>query len=456
MRILLITKIFPNEMNPGQAPYNRRQFAALSRYCDLDVFATIPWFPGASRFSRWAISTRAPREEVIDGMPVRHPRFLYLPRVAPYLNGPLYAASMLVELTRRHPAPDVIVGSFAYPDGFAAVCLAELLGVPSVVKVHGSDVDVLSQQPAVRPALSWGLRRATRVVAVSRPLAEGVHALGVPRDRIDVVMNGVDRGVFRPRDRGEARAALGRPAGRRTLLYVGHLLRDKGALDAIAAFARIAPAHPDLDLVLVGGGADEPACRAAAAPLGGRVVVTGHLPHADVARWVAACDALVLPSHHEGTPNVVIEALASGRRVVATRVGGIPDVLKSPELGELVTLGDLPALSAAMVRAASTPYDPDRIAALAGCSGWDESALSLFNAILVARGERPLPAAAPLQATEAAFSGRRRTVGPGSGGGGSPRGIAARAAQKLLASSGVHGGSGAHASSAASSSRALW
>ncbi|HTN85562.1 MAG TPA: glycosyltransferase family 4 protein [Sorangium sp.] len=391
MRVLLITKIFPNAMNPGQAPFNRRQFAALSRYCDIDVFATIPWFPGASRFSKWSVSAEAPREEVIEGLPVRHPRFLYLPKVAPYLNGPLYAASMLVELARKHPAPDVIVGSFAYPDGFAAVCLAELLGVPAVVKVHGSDIDVLSQQPAVRPALEWGLRRATRVVAVSKKLADGVHALGVPRDRIDVVMNGVDRAMFRPRDRGEARAALGRSAERRLLLYVGHLLRDKGALDAIAAFERIAPAHPDLDLVLVGSGADEQACRAAAERLGSRVHLTGRLPHDQVARWVAACDALVLPSHHEGTPNVVIESLASGRRVVATDVGGIPDVLCSPELGELVSPGDLPSLGAAMSRAAYAPYDPERISALAGCSGWDESARAFYNSILAARGERPLP-----------------------------------------------------------------
>ncbi|WP_437601003.1 glycosyltransferase family 4 protein [Sorangium sp. So ce590] len=394
MRILLITKIFPNAMNPGQAPFNRRQFAALSRHCDIDVFATIPWFPGASRFSKWSIADEAPREEVIEGLPVRHPRFLYLPKVAPYLNGPLYAASMLLELARSHPAPDVIVGSFAYPDGFAAVCLAELLGVPAVVKVHGSDIDVLSRQPAVRPALAWGLRRATRVVAVSQQLAEGVHALGVPRDRIDVVMNGVDRAMFRPRDRGEARAALGRSAERRTLLYVGHLLRDKGALDAIAAFERIAAAHPDIDLVMVGSGADEQACRAAAERLGSRVLLTGRLPHDQVARWVAACDALVLPSHHEGTPNVVIESLASGRRVVATRVGGIPDVLSCPELGELVSPGDLHALSQALVRAAYAPYEPERIVALAGCKGWDESARAFYNSILAARGERPLPAPA--------------------------------------------------------------
>ena len=66
MRVLLITKIFPNAVHPDEAPYNRRQFAALSRYCDVRVLATIPWFPGMRRLSKWPVGSSAPREEVID------------------------------------------------------------------------------------------------------------------------------------------------------------------------------------------------------------------------------------------------------------------------------------------------------------------------------------------------------------------------------------------------------
>lgn len=388
MRVLLITKIFPNAVHPDEAPYNRRQFAALSRYCDVQVFGTIPWFPGMRRLSKWPVGATAPREEVIDGLPVRHPRTLYVPRVAPALNGPLYAASVLPEVVRLGARPDVIVGAFAYPDGHAAVCLGRLLGLPVVIKCHGSDIDVLSGERRVRGSLRWGLRNADRVVAVSRKLADGVAALDVPRDRIDIVMNGVDAGLFQPRGRAEARRALGRSDDARILLFVGHLNRDKGVLDLIAAFESLARDNPDLELVLVGSGAEEQACREAAGRLGGRLTVTGYLPHDQVSLWMASCDALVLPSLHEGTPNVVLEALSSGRRVVASRVGGIPDVLHSPELGELIPPGDREALTAALLRAAQHPYDPAQVAQLAGGRTWDDSARALHEVLVRAANGR--------------------------------------------------------------------
>ncbi|WP_437938156.1 glycosyltransferase family 4 protein [Sorangium sp. So ce341] len=389
LRVLLITKVFPNAMRPEDAPFNRHQFAALSRYCDVEVLATIPWFPGAARFSKWPIATGAPREEVIDGMPVRHPRFLYVPRVAQGLNGALYAGSLVPEVALRCHTPDVIVGAFAYPDGCAAVCLGRLLRIPTVIKVHGTDIDVLPNRHAVARSLSWGLQRAARIVAVSHTLADGVEALGVPRERIDVVMNGVHSHIFRPQDRVDARRRLGRAPERRTILFVGELVRDKGIFDLIEVFQGLASAHADLDLVLVGDGAEMQACRAAAGRLGGRLTVIGARPHHEIADWMAACDVLALPSRHEGTPNVVIEALASGRRVVATSVGGVPGLLHSAALGDLVPPKDQAALAAALARAAYEPYDAARVAALSGWRDWDHSARRLYEVLeSVARPRR--------------------------------------------------------------------
>ncbi|MCX5748258.1 MAG: glycosyltransferase, partial [Proteobacteria bacterium] len=91
----------------------------------------------------------------------------------------------------------------------------------------------------------------------------------------------------------------------------------------------------------------------------------------------AAADLLVLPSRAEGTPNVVLEALASGRRVVGTRVGGVPDLLTRPELGTLVPARDPAALAAAVATALRTPYDPAETAALGARGGWAASATRL-------------------------------------------------------------------------------
>jgi glycosyltransferase involved in cell wall biosynthesis len=384
VRVLAVTKIFPNAAEPLSAPFNRQQFAALARRCQVDVLATIPWYPGAGLLGRWSTAGRltgVPRRERIEGLDVRHPRTLFLPRTAHGLWGPMYAASLAPEVLRWRGKTDVVLGSWAYPDGFAAILLARALGVPAVVKLHGSDINVIARIPGPRRLMRWLLPRATRVVAVSRALADEIAALGVPRDRIALVMNGVDGELFRPRDRAAARAALGLPGDGPLLLHVGNLKASKGVLDLAAAFERAAAVHPTVRLAVVGGGEEQAALDAVAARLGPRMLVAGPRPLDEIPTWMAACDALVLASWAEGTPNVVLEAFACGRRVVASAVGGVPDLITGPALGELVPARDVEALAGALVRAADTPYDPAQVAALGARGGWDASAEALHRVL---------------------------------------------------------------------------
>ena len=330
-----------------------------------------------------------PRTDVIEGIRVRHPRTLFLPRVGHAAWGPLYAASLAREVARWRGAVDVVLGSWAYPDGFAAIVLARALGVPVVVKLHGSDVNVIAKLPGPRRWMAWALPRANRVVAVSRALGDEVAALGVPRERIALVMNGVDGALFRPGDRAAARAALGLPPDGALLVYVGNLKESKGVLDLARAFEDVAARHATARLAIVGGGEARATLDAVAARLGGRMLVAGPRPLAEVPTWMAACDALVLPSWAEGTPNVVLEALACGRRVVATRVGGIPDLVTGPALGELVEARDVAGLAAALVRAADDAYDPGEVARLGARGGWDASAAALHRVLEEAVAEGP-------------------------------------------------------------------
>ena len=113
MRVLAITKIFPNQAEPLSAPFNRQQFAALARRCELEVAATIPWFPGAGLIARWSSAgrlARVPRREQIAGISVTHPRTLFVPRLAHGAWGPLYAASIAPGLVRYRGKVDVVLG----------------------------------------------------------------------------------------------------------------------------------------------------------------------------------------------------------------------------------------------------------------------------------------------------------------------------------------------------------
>jgi teichuronic acid biosynthesis glycosyltransferase TuaC len=379
LRVLAITKIFPNAVEPLSAPFNRQQFAALAKRCHLDVMATVPWFPGAGLLGKYSSAgklTQIPKREQIEGIDVTHPRTLFVPRLAHGTWGPLYAASIAPRLVGLRGKYDVVLGSWAYPDGFAAVLAAKVLGLPCVVKLHGSDINIVAKLPGPRRLSAWALPQAKRVVAVSRALAEEVAELGVPRERIAIVMNGVDSSLFHPRDRTEARRALGLPDGP-LALYVGNLKVEKGVLDLAAAWRDV----PAGRLAIVGGG---PAKAELEQAVGANVQVVGPQPLDTIPTWMAACDVLVLPSHAEGTPNVVLEALACGRRVVATSVGGIPDLITSDTLGTLVPPRAPKPLAVALAHALATPYDTGEVARLGARGGWEASAAALYEVLAAA------------------------------------------------------------------------
>ena len=397
MRVLIMTKIFPNRVQPLSSPFNREQFTALARLCDVEVLATIPWFPGLRAFQRWSPAGHlhgVPSRDCINGLTVRHPRFLFLPKIGNAVSGPLYAASLATLMWPYRGHVDVLLGSWAYPDGFAAVMLADLLGVPSVIKLHGSDMDVVARMPGPRRYLKWALPRAQRVVAVSQPLGRAAAALGAKPDRIDIVPNGVDAASFKPADRAEARRELGIAPDARLVLYVGRIERDKGTIDLIRAFGSDTPRLRGVELVMIGDGSALKECRELAAETGVQLALKGARPHGEVPRWLAACDVLTLPSWHEGMPNAILEAIACGRRVVATHVGGIPDVVTSESLGVLVPPQDPAALAIALAQAVWAPYDPATVASKAQLPDWQRSAGLLHQSLLTAvvqrrEGQRP-------------------------------------------------------------------
>jgi teichuronic acid biosynthesis glycosyltransferase TuaC len=263
------------------------------------------------------------------------------------------------------------------------------------VKLHGSDINIVAKLPGARKMTAWALPKAQRVVAVSRPLADEVIEMGVAPDRVKVVMNGVDGELFKPRDRAAARRELGLPAGP-LAVYVGNLKPEKGVIDLGRAWEAVLRQVPDATLLFVGDGPLKGELEAvtskhrAVPPTGGnarihdtgeRVRLIARQPLDKVPSYMAAADILVLPSHSEGTPNVVLEALASGRRVVATSVGGVPDLITSPTLGTLVPPRDPDALAMAIAAALRSPYDANEVATLGARGGWAASA-SALHAVL--------------------------------------------------------------------------
>ncbi len=391
-RVLVLTKVFPNAQEPLAAAFNRQQFRCLLSHCDVEVVAPVPWFPGAGLVGGRSGAGKLhdlPDFEWIEGLFVRHPRVFHLPRLDYSVASGLYFASLFPLFRRLRGQYDVVLGSFIYPDGIAATWMARALGVPAVVYALGSDINIAPKIAGVPAQLRKTLPRAGRIIAVSRDLAAKTIALGAPAERTVVIPNGVDRALFFPRDRATARQDLGLPADGRIVVYVGRVEPAKGIEELLSAFRTLAAQDPSVRLVVVGDGSLRGRCEAAGAELGGRVMAVGGRPLLEVSRYVAAADLLTLPSHNEGTPNVVLEALASGRKVVATNVGGIPDLVTEPALGELVPPRDASALAAALARVLADPGDPATIAAK-GPVSWDESARLLDAELRAAIAEHPV------------------------------------------------------------------
>src|SRR4051812_33976322 len=199
----------------------------------------------------------------------------------------------------------------------------------------------------------------TRLVAVSPEVRDDLVALGVaPPERFSVIRLGIpldSRVTGTADERARLRTLFGVPPDRFVVGWIGRMTAIKRVEDVLAAFRELRERGVDATLVLVGDGPDREALERHAYELGvaQHVLAVGY--QRDVAPYYAFLDALLLPSANEGTPVVAIESLAAERPVVATRVGGVPDVVEDGEDGFLVPVGDVPAMAAALERLAPFP-----------------------------------------------------------------------------------------------------
>ncbi len=237
----------------------------------------------------------------------------------------------VAEAIRSH-APDVVIGYYGTTFGYAAAVAAAEVGVPAVVCLRGNDVDRDPAEPERRARLERAVRSAAAVTAVSREMVAKLRALADVEARF--VANSVDTGAFYPDpEAGAAFRARHGLGGERPILGVFGELKPKRGLDRLAA---LGPALDAWQVLLVG------TVRADV-----REQVLPGWRHIDYVRDLAelraayaACDAIAHPSHHDGMPNVVLEAMACGRVVIASPVGGIPDIVHPGENGLLCRTDD--------------------------------------------------------------------------------------------------------------------
>jgi len=314
--------------------FNKQQFDRLQAHHSLRILVPVAW----PDYMRHRKSLRAANSEHL-----RYVCFWYTPKLLYSLFGWFMYLSTLIGASRwlRRQSTDMVLGSWAFPDGFVASRLAKKLRCKYVIKVHGSDINVLTEDPARLKRIVRVCREAKAVLAVSKALKAKLVNMGVPDGQITQIYNGVDSRLFYPDSSGS----------NDYFLYIGNLKRDKGVLDLYDAYSEYRREGGTRPLIYVGGGAEFQNLqgRIHRDGLENHIRLLGPKPHAEAARLLRGALALILPSYHEGVPNVLLEAAACGKPVLATRVGGIPEVVIEGKTGRLVSPGDTEALAKGLV-----------------------------------------------------------------------------------------------------------
>ena len=377
LRVLTLSTLFPDASRPTFGPFVERQTLGLAAHPDVElrVMAAVG-IPPLGRFHpRYRPLADLPDVETWKSLAVHRTHFGHIPAIGSGWDARALARAIRRPLKdiRDHFAFDVIDAQFFWPDGPAAVALGRELGVPVSIKARGSDIHFWGQHPATRDQVRAAGQAADGLLAVSTPMKADMVALGMPAEAITVHYTGVDRSVFTVRDRPAAKLALAIDGP--LLVSVGALTERKGQALAIDALSRL----PDATLVLIGKGEDAAALKARAQSLGvaDRVRFTGPLPQTAIADWLAAADAMVLPTASEGLANAWVEALASGTPVVTCDVGGAREVI-DPHAGRLVAR-EPRAIADAVTDLLANPPERDAVAASVARFSWEANTAALYD-----------------------------------------------------------------------------
>lgn len=363
MRILAVTLAYPKEPGDSTSPFIDAIVRGLAgRGHDVDV--VLPHHP----------DFHYPDSESVRFFPYRYSP---VPGLSPWGFGQTFSATTRVRaqvvpllpaialslrraIARRLATQryDVVHAHWVLPNGWGAASVSRRAGVPVVVTLHGSDVAMAERHRLFASVAGRTFRRVAAVTATSDDLRRRAIGLGADPQNAATTYIGVDLDLFAPRPASpEVRQLLGAQNGDLLVVSVGRLARVKGFEHLIEAASRL----KGVTLAIVGDGELRPELERLVQTSSARVVLAGQMARDRVAEALAAADVVVVPSvvdnrgRVDSTTSTALEALAAGRPLIATAVGGIPEVVRDGENGLLVPQKDPAALAAAIERLRADP-----------------------------------------------------------------------------------------------------
>jgi glycosyltransferase involved in cell wall biosynthesis len=366
IRVAITTHLFPSEVTELSGPWLAEQADALGEHCDVTVLAALRECSSRDVVRTSGVHVAYRPTRVVGGSG----------RLALLTSATRYRATAMSHFRSLSPAPDLLHAHFGFPDAVIAAPVARKLGIPLVVTLHGDDAfSLLGRKDLLGLWMRHALASAAAIVCVSPAVEDATREAMGRRTRVLTIENGYDDCLFRV-DEGVVRDG--------GILFAGTLTPVKNIDVLLRAFASLGTCET---LTIAGDGPLRTALEQLAAELGvgSRVTFTGVLDRAKTARLMQRSRALAIPSKSEAWGMVAAEALACGTPVVASRVGGLPRIVASPDAGVLVEPGSVQALAGALRDVLSRSLDPTVVAASSGSGSWRARAadiVALYREVL--------------------------------------------------------------------------
>jgi len=302
------------------------------------------------------------------------------------LQFPFFLFFMFLKGLKISKKSDIIHAQWAL-SGLVGVFIKMFIKKPLIITIRGSDLKYALKSSLFKRIIMFVFRRADYIIAVSEDLKKDIALLGIENNKISMIPNGIDTDLFKLRSKALIRKKLKLPLDKKIILFVGRLTKDKGISYLIQAFNKLD--HSFL-LLLIGFGPDKPFFRKITEK-NNNITFLGEKEHDQVAEYMNASDVFILPSLSEGRPNVILEAMASGLPIIATNVGGIPEMMQGNKNGFLIKKSNVNDIITAVRKIFDNPSKTKKMKLSnlkkikEGQSSWDNTCkkhIKIYNSLM--------------------------------------------------------------------------
>ncbi len=320
-KLTIITNLYPLPWELNRATFNKQQFDQLDDSFDIAILIPVA-------FMVWLKH----RKDIKQSTKKRYVPYFYLPKFGRRFYSIFLFLSILLHsgfwLKKR--ANDILFASWAFPEAVATKWLSQLFNCQFFFKVHGTDINIHGKIPEKAKQILSASEHASGIVSVSEALKDEMIEMGIDGKKVQVIYNGVNHQLFGTIEQQTQQEDY--------ILFVGNLKREKGVFELINGFAAIQQKVTNIRLKIAGPGGLKGQLERETKQLSisDKVDFLGAVNHQDISLLMKNATLIALPSYNEGVPNVLLEAMACGKPVLATKVGGIPEVVKTGVCGILI------------------------------------------------------------------------------------------------------------------------